>query len=289
MIDHSQYNFPVELQPIYSKDGDEIPGTQAVVRTDVKRPLCAVSSSYALLPHAEMLDATASYMRAFGESEMSINASADGIYMYAIFDFKARSMPMRVGDMVSLRLVAGNSYNGKSSASLNLSAEVLSCLNMVCASRGLFSHYIRHIGSLDLNFPEPDKVLETWELAGRRWDNMGALALPEFASSVILDDAELKNVVPASHTRAARDGIASRDKSSAWDLHQDLTHYVTHVSRIEYANRMKRLAKITDHFGEFFDLDDGRIIVDWGEERKRIDEETQKKLEEKHERSKTNA
>ena len=65
------YDFPVELQDVFAKNGTQIPHTKSIVRSDTGSPLSVVSDRYHLFTHREAIEATKPFTDLFGEVETS--------------------------------------------------------------------------------------------------------------------------------------------------------------------------------------------------------------------------
>ena len=69
-----KWAFPVEAQPIFDRHGNEIAGSQAVVRTDTNDVLGVHGSRYQIVPHDDVVN---SIMDAVKEADLSHDYTVD--------------------------------------------------------------------------------------------------------------------------------------------------------------------------------------------------------------------
>lgn len=230
--DRSNYEFPVELQPVYTKRGKEITRNRAVVRTDTDTPISVVSSQYTLITHKEVVDAVKPFVRHFGEEEPDVLVERDGARIVSTFTFNNRTVTTNVGDTVALRVHAINSYDRSGSVLIRVAGMVLRCKNgMTVPAQGLQLSY-RHSGKkVELEMPDPEIVwgefqqgrvfwskLETIDVRELPHEQIGkALIENKVLSNQALEDQDVKSQIIAAKT--------------GWDLYNALTYGITHKSK----------------------------------------------------------
>ena len=123
------YEFPVALEPTYTKTGVEIPGRRAVVRKDTEAPIASVSTRYQLTEHKTIIEQAKSFSELFGTPTTSFNLSRSGDRCLTEFTYKEITAEVAKNDLVGLRFYIDTSYNAKSTNKLRIGGLRLSCLN----------------------------------------------------------------------------------------------------------------------------------------------------------------
>lgn len=228
----SEYDFPVELQPIYTKLGTKLPRNQAVVRTDTQAPISVVSSIYNLITHKEVLDAVVPFMQKFGAGDPDVVVERDGARIVATWRFLDRTLATQAGDKIGLTVHAINSYDKTGSVIIRVGGVVLRCMNGMTAVHDEFSLYYRHSGKkIELEMPDPEIVWGQFVAGTQFWSALEQHEIsPDFKTKLI--ELALERKV-ASETSLEADAVSSQIEASktAWDLYNAFTYAITHESK----------------------------------------------------------
>ncbi len=143
----NSYDFPVKLQEVSSK-GILIPEKAAVVREDTNKVIGVVSKKYGLLYHKDIIDSFRESLNGIKYDE-NIKLTKEGARLFAIYTLPDVKSEIEKGDIVSLRFVTTNSYDGSKLFHLMLGAYRLVCENGMIIGNDLFSLSQRHIGKTE--------------------------------------------------------------------------------------------------------------------------------------------
>jgi Domain of unknown function (DUF932) len=145
-----EYDFPVELRAISTEpDGFVIPNRYAVIRTDTMRPLGVVSKKYALLPHADVVDALRESLNGQKVQE-KIRMTHNGARMH--FEITLPDITLKVeGDEIAMRLGVSNSYDASRKVNIAFGAYRLVCSNGMIIGRKFISVSRRHVGEVSID------------------------------------------------------------------------------------------------------------------------------------------
>lgn len=149
------FEFPVELQtiltinPVSIENGgsdDVIRGRKAVVRQDTGDVLGIVSDKYQLLEHKDVIQGFREALKDIEHSE-KITMKKNGAQMFAEYRLSSIQVEVKPNDIVGLRLIVKNSYDGSNSLQIILGAFRLVCSNGMIIGKRFFTYSQRHIGS----------------------------------------------------------------------------------------------------------------------------------------------
>lgn len=126
------YDFPVEMVPIYvkvrSSKGDSFEEVKidkskkkAVMRSDTNEVLGVCTDRYKLIKHTAIMDYVASLIRSMGylNSETEIFLWKSGAILHSFSELSDKKFVIN-GSEYGARVVASNSYNGSSTASISV-------------------------------------------------------------------------------------------------------------------------------------------------------------------------
>src|SRR5205814_8078706 len=98
-MNNQNYDFPVELQPIYLEGNREIKKQKAVVRTDTMDTLGIVSDGYGLIKHGQVIDSFREASLKFGVQE-KISLTNNGARLFYQMTFPKVQLEVAKGDIV---------------------------------------------------------------------------------------------------------------------------------------------------------------------------------------------
>lgn len=236
-MEDNNYDFPVALQPLYLAGNREIKDRKAVVRTDTMQALGIVSNGYGLVKHGLVVDTFREAGKEFGVSE-KIQLTNNGGNLFYEMLFPKTEGEVKKGDIVRMRMLIKNSYNGMNSLQIIFGAFRLVCLNgMVIGTKFLAFNY-RHIGNVgglnNENSLDLLKVKDTFEqyfhLFNSSMPIMSAMAQKQLSIDKSLFEKEFVALPEYIRRQAFNTFYEDKDKS-VWGYYNALTYAITHNLR----------------------------------------------------------
>ncbi len=245
------YNFPVSLQDIYTKSGKQVPRYRAVVRDDTDEPIATVSTKYKLIEHATVMGEAMKYVQKLGNPTEKFYTSTKGDRAVGEFTYADKTLAVRKGDMVGLRVYAESSYNGKQAIKVRIGGLRLVCMNGLMQPNDIFSLNVKHTGDVEFKFPEPEEIMERFTktihtLSGYSQMELGSEKIREYAEMAVNEGVVVERAVKA---------IKDEDRT-VWDLYNHFTYHITHneSSKASYLGKMNRLNRVASWIEEKFPL-----------------------------------
>lgn len=228
-------NFDVKLKHVYDEHGNKLEGFARVNREDNGRCLSIVSKDYALVQHKE---AMTSAVEILGREGWQVGASRIERYGSSAFveltrrDAVNPEVARMVGEKVGERLMLRNSYDKTSALTFTLGALVLKCTNgLVVPGNGGLSFHGSHTGDLRGNFDQFLSGLAKIEagLASRMLEHYSSLdkLVPSEIGREIIKRATGERMI-GQIAAYWTDGIGRDGRSTAWNLYNGITQYLTH-------------------------------------------------------------
>jgi hypothetical protein len=156
MFDHSpnDYDFPVEMQDVFSEDGKIIPTHKVAMRLDTLEPMGLHSPTYKLSPYGDAVD---QLMSAVDEANISkdykltTTVLEGGRKLKGEILFPDLTIEPDVGDIVAFRIQFFDSYSGAWAFQQIIDALRLWCLNGCVNSLGIAQSWGKHTKNLDVS------------------------------------------------------------------------------------------------------------------------------------------
>lgn len=246
------HKFPVELQKLFTTDMKEST-RRAVVRLDTNEIIADVSNQYKLVNHDHIFQRVREYMDQFGQYDVSYHEEKNGAKYLATFQFKDIGKDVAVGDNVGLKIVAANSYDGKSSISLQVMGLRLKCLNGMAIGERWFSANYRHssthvtdAGELKIfDLPKKDDVILQFN---KELERFSKLKLIEFEGQKdILETSRFlieSNVLPEKYL----ENLPKIEEMNYWGIYNQATEYLTHTDKSQLSSKVRKLTKLNEIF-----------------------------------------
>lgn len=248
-MQQAAFDFPVGLQPLYTKDGLEAPRVQAVVREDTNVPLAVVGKRYRLIPHQEVISQARSFIQALGRPNESYTVGRNGALLVGTLTYREHAAQVAKGDTVALRVYIGNSYNATRSLEIRIGALVLSCLNGMTTPRTVYNYVWRHTTSVVIKFPKPDEILTNFAQEVQRWRNYADLMLAPRGEQLVEAFHRLQPVLGSGMLENVGRAVSDVKTATVWDFMQACTYQLTHTSKatmIGKLNKLENVSKIID-------------------------------------------
>lgn len=239
----SNYNFPVELQPIYLANGEAIEARKAVVRTDTMNTLGIVSDDYGLVKHASVIDSFREAGRAYDVQE-KISLTKNGAYLFYQMMFPKVQAEVRKGDFIRMMMIAKNSYNGNNSLQVIFGAFRLVCENGMILGTQFLSFNFRHIGDVGGNAGTDQMFMmghyqEAYgnyiKLFGEKMPMITEMAkYPVVLTEDLFDQKRLE--LPKYLVDEAKQSFIEKSDNTAWGFYNALTFAITHRMKTSNPN-----------------------------------------------------
>lgn len=233
---NNQYDFPVELQPIYLSGDQVIDNKKAVVRTDTMQPLGIVSDDYGLVKHSTVIDSFREAGKGYGVEE-KITLQRDGAQLFYQMTFPKIEMEVKKGDLVRMMMIAKNSYNGMNSLQVIFGAFRLVCSNGMILGTQFISFNYKHIGTVGgmLDQSLTNQYIEAYKqyikLFGERSPMIQEMVKRPVAGDKLFDPKVTE--MPKYLMVEAENNFKEAKDQSVWGYYNSLTYAVTHKSRKE--------------------------------------------------------
>lgn len=234
---NNAWEFPVQLQDIFTKDGKLIPRHKTAVRTDTNEPLSIVSDRYKLYTHGEVLNSVQPFIREFGEGHFKHSLERNGARLIATYQFRDHSLGLHnrkgkhVGDTIFPELHVINSYNSTTALEFKLGASVLICLNGMTIFSDMFSLRFKHLGTTWAGeLPKPQTILAAFKQGAQTWERWGDTTFTKPTEiEEVTNELVAFGVVGKTAIESNRGNLRSQE--TVWDLYNAITHMITHSPR----------------------------------------------------------
>jgi len=264
----SDYEFPVETQPIYDSFGNEIPDQKCVMRTDTNTVLGVHGSRYQIIKHD---DVVSSLMDAVKTSNISrdfttnFSVIEDGRKLRGEILFNDLTVEPKVGDFVKFRISFFNSYDGSWAFSQAADGLRLWCLNGCTTANKTASSKFKHTQSVNIEGSAAKMIfgLETFVNQPHIWRDW-------MVSNVTDDMAEtfFKATIAKSFTNQVQhqktnekqlekllsiwNDEASQLGGNKWALYNAMTYWASHTKELKNPevarrNREDAISKAMQH------------------------------------------
>ena len=155
------YSFPVEVQPVFTEEGNEIPNHKCIVRTDTGDTLGLHGSQYKMIPHDDVVNSIIDGVSAANLStdyEVKVDVIDNGRKIRGEIVFGDIIQQPSVGDIIKYRISFFNSYDGSWAFAQKANALRLWCLNGCTTPDLIASSRFKHTASVDV-LGSADKVI----------------------------------------------------------------------------------------------------------------------------------
>ena len=274
------YNFPVEMQPVFTEEGNEIPNHKCIVRTDTGDTLGLHGSQYKMIPHDDVVNSIIDGVSAANLStdyEVKVDVIDNGRKIRGEIVFGDIIQQPSVGDIIKYRISFFNSYDGSWAFAQKANALRLWCLNGCTTPDLIASSRFKHTASVDV-IGSADKVIsgadhfmnraEEWQswmksqLNDDQAENFFRSTLCKVTTKQKqvekTNERQLENLISGWQTEAAALG---RNK---WALYNCLTSWATHTNdlRAPQVARYNREAAISNAMRHnlWTSMNEGRVI-----------------------------
>lgn len=242
------YNFPVKLVDVYTKEGKQVPRAKAVFRTDENRPISAVSDRYRLITHEEIIDHSQAFMEKLGKFDVIHTLDKDGARVMSEYTFKDRTIDIGGGDIMALRAYVENSYNGTKSARIKLGAWRFICSNGLIIGKTAIDLIFRHTGQNAIDwehtFPNPELISDNFLDESKKWQKYSVSWVKQADAEKLITEAAENGIVPKKSADKFVEEI--EPEVTFWNIYNLFTAEITHNVRAKsYINRINRLERVS--------------------------------------------
>jgi len=237
--DQNAHRFCVKSVPLFTEDG--IPANAwGNVREDTNIVIGVTSERYGILQNNELEDAILSGLRErnLQPSETEGIVAKHGSRVHVRYDFRDASFEVptqKKGDIICLRLITHNSFNGSAPAAVSVGAVRLVCTNGMtsfCDELTLTSKHNTHIRP-EFALGVLDNALLQWEVLKRNStslaskqisNNMGENAIQNLVNRGVVSSFDGNRVL----ARWQAPSFEHDSERSMWNLYNAFTEVFTH-------------------------------------------------------------
>jgi len=274
------YNFPVELQPVFTEEGNEIQNHKCVVRTDTGDTLGLHGNQYRIIPHDDVVNSIIDGVKAANLStdyEVKVDVIDNGRKIRGEIVFGDIIQQPSVGDIIKYRISFFNSYDGSWAFAQKANALRLWCLNGCTTPDLIASSRFKHTASVDV-LGSADKVIsgaDHFMNRAEEWQSWMKSQLNDdqaenfFRSTLCKVTTKQKQVEKTNERQLEnllsgwQDEVRSLGRNK-WALYNCLTSWATHTNdlRAPHVARYNREAAIGNAMRHklWTTMNEGRVI-----------------------------
>lgn len=246
---NNEWNFPVELQPVYDQMGNAIPDTKCVMRTDTNDVLGVHGSRYRLVTNDSIISSVIDAVDEANISrdyELKIHHAEGGRKMRGEILFKDMTVQPAVGDYVHFRVSFFNSYDASWSFQANAEGLRLFCLNGCTTPDGVSRNKFKHTQSINITgtadkimnglntFMSSPDIWRSWmatpvsdEMAEAFFKHTLAKSFTRQVNQLKTNEKQLEKLLSIWHDERSQLG---RNK---WALYNAMTYWASHTTDLK--------------------------------------------------------
>ena len=274
------YNFPVELQPVFTEEGNEIQNHKCVVRTDTGDTLGLHGNQYRIIPHDDVVNSIIDGVNAANLStdyEVNVSVIDNGRKIRGEIVFGDIIQQPSVGDIIKYRISFFNSYDGSWAFAQQANALRLWCLNGCTTPDLIARSRFKHTASVDV-LGSADKVIsgaDHFMNRAEEWQSWMKSQLNDdqaenFFRSTLCKVTTKQKQVEKTNERQLENLISGWQDEirllgrNKWALYNCLTSWATHTNdlRAPHVARYNREAAISNAMRHnlWTSMKEGRVI-----------------------------
>jgi len=274
------YNFPVELQPVFTEEGNEIQNHKCVVRTDTGDTLGLHGNQYRIIPHDDVVNSIIDGVNAANLStdyEVNVSVIDNGRKIRGEIVFGDIIQQPSVGDIIKYRISFFNSYDGSWAFAQQANALRLWCLNGCTTPDLIARSRFKHTASVDV-LGSADKVIsgaDHFMNRAEEWQSWMKSQLNDdqaenFFRSTLCKVTTKQKQVEKTNERQLENLISGWQDEirllgrNKWALYNCLTSWATHTNdlRAPHVARYNREAAIGNAMRHklWTTMNEGRVI-----------------------------
>ena len=274
------YSFPVEVQPVFTEEGNEIPNHKCIVRTDTGDTLGLHGSQYKMIPHDDVVNSIIDGVSAANLStdyEVNVDVIDNGRKIRGEIVFGDIIQQPSVGDIIKYRISFFNSYDGSWAFAQRANALRLWCLNGCTTPDLIASSRFKHTASVDV-LGSADKVIsgaDHFMNRAEEWQSWMKSQLNDdqaesFFRSTLCKVTTKQKQVEKTNERQLENLLSGWNDEirllgrNKWALYNCLTSWATHTNdlRAPQVARYNREAAISNAMRHnlWTSMNEGRVI-----------------------------
>lgn len=264
----NDYDFPVEMQPIFDRLGNEIPDQKCIMRTDNNEVLGVHGSRYQIVKHDDVVNSLMDAMKAAnisGDYTTKFSVIEGGRKLRGEILFNDLTVEPKVGDYVKFRISFFNSYDASWSFSQAADGLRLFCLNGCTRPDHAAVSKFKHTQSINIEgsaakmmiglraFQEQPDLWRSWMSQKVTTDMVETFFKATIAKSYTnqtqvtkTNEKQLEKLLSIWGTEADQLG------SNKWALYNAMTYWASHTSdlknpEVTRRNREDSIARAMQH------------------------------------------
>ena len=245
---NNDWSFPIETQPVFDQFGNEIAGSQCVMRTDTNTVLGVHGSRYKVVSHDDVVNSILDSVTTADLSSdytVDIQVLEDGRKLRGQILFNDLTIEPAVGDYTKFKVDFFNSYDASWSFSQVASGLRLWCLNGCTMPDAIALTRYKHTASINVegsaakiknglrHFFHQKDVWRDWmatpvtnDMAETFFKRTVAKAFTRQQQATKINEKQLENLLSIWSNQASALG------QNKWALYNCLTYWATHTQEL---------------------------------------------------------
>ncbi len=242
------HDYIVKSVPLYTADGKPANawGNQ---RTDNGIIIGVTSDKYGIVQNADFTNAIEDGFKSCGLefTERESIVTRWGARSHIEYEFSTRTAEIAKGDIVALRIIARNSFDGTSKSSISVGAVRLVCTNGMTSFRQDLSMSVRHTTNVSPQFVHSvvEQAMEQWSDLNQVWMNLGKQDISQAQGYTIIDNMTKRGIYAERFAKSVAEVWQSPryrldEGRNLWNLYNAHTQVLTHnygVAKYEMTQR----------------------------------------------------
>ena len=264
----NDYDFPVEVQPIFDQFGNEIPDQKCVMRTDTNLVLGVHGSRYQMVSHSDVVNSLMDALNAANISkdfETKFSVIEGGRKLRGEILFNDLTVEPKVGDYVKFRISFFNSYDASWAFSQTADGLRLFCTNGCTSPQHTAMSRFKHTQSINIEGSAAKMMLglDTFLSQPDQWRSwMASKVTSDMAETffkatlakgfTLQQQKEKTNEKQLEKLLGIWDDEARQVGGNKWALYNAMTYWASHTGdlknpEVARRNREDAISKAMQH------------------------------------------
>ena len=252
----NNWDYPVEMQPIFSDTGKKIETHRAVVRTDTSEVLGVHGNSYKIITNDDVINSIMDSIKKTGlgtDYKFKAIVTDNGRKMRAEIIYPNEAFEPVVGDIHQFRINVYNSYDGSWAMQQVSDALRLRCLNGQMFPDVISKTWAKHTTNVSIDgsalkivkglntFKNQKEIYQGYMKAKVDRTSVEAFLKMTLCSVKMKSDAKKYNEKRLESLLGLYDTEASNLGSNKWALYNSLTYWATHTGKLKSPENARRI------------------------------------------------
>lgn len=254
------HRFSVSKLPTYLHDGTPA-NRWAIKRNDTGIVIGSVSGDYGVIQNADLEEEILQGFKLNGITPTKVKPIVVnyGARTHIEYTFnECRSDVTKKGDVIALRIIANNSFDGKSSSSITCGALRLICLNGMTSFTADVRMNARHTSNVNTTYVAGviRQALKQWEHNNVMWNKLATAEIAPLHGYYILENLTNAGVITKKVAKLAsqvweQPTYAEDRTRNLWNVYNAVTQVTTHqLSERHYESGNRMSTQVLNAFAE---------------------------------------